>query len=157
MRLLLLLVLLLLLTAGCAQKGERIVSPTLEPVPIPGKVRCPECGMFVSDYENWACQAILSSREVVFFDEPGDMFLYRQKHSGSILRIYCRDYYTQKWVSASEAYFVVNSVISTPMGFGIAVFSSREDAENFRREYSMGPATEVLTFEEVLRRGVKPP
>jgi hypothetical protein len=43
------------------------------------------------------------------------------------------------------------------MGFGIAVFADRGDAENFRREYSMGPATEVLTFQEVVERGVKPP
>ncbi|NOZ58347.1 MAG: hypothetical protein GXO66_02025 [Euryarchaeota archaeon] len=156
MRVLVLLFFLLLL-AGCAQKGERVVSPDLSPVPVPEGARCPECGMFVKEYENWACEAILGSREVVFFDDPGDMFIYHSKHRENILKIYCRDYYTQEWVSVEDAYFVVNAAISTPMGFGIAVFADSGDAENFRREYSMGPATEVLTFQEVVERGVKPP
>ncbi len=146
-----LLLLAVLLLSGCAQKGGKVVSPDLKPVPVPEGARCPECGMFVKDYENWACEAILDSREVKFFDDPGDMFIYYSKHRGSMAKIYCRDYYTQRWVDAERAYYVTNAAIPTPMGFGIVVFASREDAESFRRDY---PSGDVLTFSEVVERGV---
>lgn len=148
------LMLAMLMLAGCTQKGsERVVSPNLEPVPIPQEARCPECGMFVKDYENWACEVILNSKEVKFFDDPGDMFIYYTKHRDDIAKIYCRDYYTQEWVDAERAYYVVDAAIPTPMGFGIVVFASLDDAESFRNDY---PSGDILSFPEVVKRGVKP-
>jgi len=149
-----LLLVALLIFSGCAQKGGKVLSPNLEPVPVPEGARCPECGMFVKDYENWACEIILNTKEVKFFDDPGDMFIYYTKHRAEVAKIYCRDYYTQKWVDAEHAYFVTNAAIPTPMGFGIVVFAAKEDAENFRKDY---PSGDVLTFGEVVARGVSPP
>jgi nitrous oxide reductase accessory protein NosL len=144
----------LLVIGGCAQKGdESVTSPKLEPVPIPAEARCPECGMFVKDYENWACEVILKSHEVKFFDDPGDMFLYYTKHREAIAKIYCRDYYTQEWVDAENAYYVTDAAIPTPMGFGIVVFARLEDAESFRNDY---PSGDILSFSELAARGVKP-
>ncbi len=145
-----LFVVVVCLSCGCASKAG-VTWKEIKPYPIPEKARCPECGMYVKDYENWASQALLKDHTVVFFDDPGDMFIYYQKHSNEIVKIYIRDYYTQEWVDAKKAYYVVDARIPTPMGFGIVPFKSRENAQAFKKDYTAG---DILTFEQVLERGV---
>lgn len=146
-------VLFTVLFTACASQGEeRYTWSELKPQPIPEDARCPECGMYVRDYKNWASEALLEGGEVVYFDDPGDMVIYHNKNEEKIKKIYVKDYYTQEWIDAREAVYVVDARISTPMGFGIVPFKDRESARAFKEDYATGG---VLTFKELVERGAK--
>jgi copper chaperone NosL len=144
------LLLVTLLSLGCvgdAEKPEVSVSPgEIQPVPIEEGDRCPECGMYVKPYENWACEVFLKTGKVEKFDDPGDMFIYYSKHKDEVVKIFVKDYYTQEWIDGEKAFYVTRARIPTPMGFGIVPFLTRDKAEAFKKDYTAG---EILSFEEL--------
>jgi copper chaperone NosL len=60
------------------------------------------------------------------------------------------DYETGGWVRASDAWFVRSNEIRSPMGFGIAAFSSETEARGMTRDVS----GKVLRFAG-LKRGAQ--
>ncbi len=145
--------LIIIIGAACTSQPSGYTWSELKPQEIPDRARCPECGMYVKDYENWASQALLNNKEVVFFDDPGDLIIYYKKNKENIVKMYIRDYYSQKWVDAEKAFYVTSARIPTPMGFGIVPFEKKEDAEAFKKDYIAG---NIVTFEELVSMEVSP-
>jgi copper chaperone NosL len=58
-----------------------------------------------------------------------------------------RDYRTGEEAPMEEAFFVINSGLETPMGYGVAAFREREEAESFVSENARG---RVLTYAGLL-------
>ena len=60
--------------------------------------------------------------------------------------MYIRDYNSHTWLSAKEAFFVIGSDVTGPMGHELIPFESKEAAESFLKEHS---GRKILTFEEI--------
>jgi nitrous oxide reductase accessory protein NosL len=146
-----LIVSMLFLILGCMGKGSpsQVTAGEIHPLEIEKGDRCPVCGMYVKDYENWAGEIFLEDK-VKKFDDPGCLMIYYSRLSGQdqVRKVFVRDYYTQEWIDATGAYFVTRARIYTPMGYGLVPFQDREKAESFREDH---PSGAVMTFQEVLQ------
>ncbi len=132
----------------------------------PPKSRCPVCGMFIMSYPEWIVQIRHQDGTVAYFDGVKDMFVYyfnTEKFSGkkqeTISEIWVKDYYYLKWIPAKEAFFVVGSTVTGPMGHELIPHSSRKAAQAFKKDYkgkkivTFGQVTEELV--ESIRMGSK--
>lgn len=116
--------------------------------------RCPVCGMFVAKYPNWLAQLYnKDSKQVHFFDGVKDMMAYYfspEKYGGTsreaISNIFVKDYYSLKWLPASEAFYVIGSDVYGPMGHELIPFQSSEAAESFSKDHH---GKEILNFNAI--------
>jgi copper chaperone NosL len=120
---------------------------------VPPDARCPVCGMFVAKYEDWIVQIRLANDSVMYFDGAKDMLVFYfnpQKYGKfsqqDIREIWVKDYYTLQWLDGFKAFYVEGSDVYGPMGKEFIAFSSRDAAENFRKDHN---GKTVLTFEEI--------
>jgi len=127
------------------------------------KETCPVCGMFVSLYPSWVVMLAQESGEAIYFDGPKDMFKYylepekyqgnqqnrnkKEKYSLPIkTSVFVTDYYTQKHIDGTRAFYVIGSDVMGPMGHELVPMLTAEDAQEFLIDHK---ATQILKFEEV--------
>jgi nitrous oxide reductase accessory protein NosL len=103
---------------------------TLGHIHVTKDEKCPICGMFVYKYPRWATQIFYANKHYSF-DGVKDMMKYYFKHKNSISKILVTDYYTQKAIDATKAYYVMGSDVYGPMGAELIPFGSKESAETF--------------------------
>ncbi|MFI5324089.1 MAG: nitrous oxide reductase accessory protein NosL, partial [Thermodesulfobacteriota bacterium] len=99
-----------------------------------GEDVCERCKMIISD-KRFAAQYITKRGEAKKFDDIGCMIdeLKEGKNSGyRVLAIYVTDYDTGEWIDAGGAYYLRNTELKTPMGYGIAAFGSEESLRSNR-------------------------
>jgi copper chaperone NosL len=126
--------------------------------PVEADQRCPVCGMFVAQYEQWLAQIIITSRDPLVFDGVKDMMAYYFNPAGygeaadmETAEIWVRNYYTLDYINARAAYYVVGSDVMGPMGDELIPFSSLEEAENFKTDHH---GKEILRFAEIDARQI---
>ena len=109
--------------------------------------------MFVHKYTRWWCEILFTDGTSRYFDGPKDMFkfyLRPENYGGSnkkkICKIFVRDYYSLDWLDAKEAYYVIESDVTGPMGRELIPAKSKEDAEEFQNDHH---GTKVLRFKDV--------
>lgn len=107
--------------------------------------KCPVCGMFVYKYPKWATQ-IFYAKKHYSFDGVKDMMKYYFKNRDEISKILVRDYYSQKAIDATKAFYVVGSDIYGPMGKELIPFANKDDADTFIMDHR---GHEVLKFDEI--------
>jgi copper chaperone NosL len=112
---------LALLTAACG-------SGRLEPVPLPlDRASCAACGMLISD-PRAAAQAVVAGEDPRFYDDIGcaasDRSLPRTK-----AQIYVSAGSGARWIKAEAAFFARVPDLRTPMGYGVAAFPTRPQAQ----------------------------
>ena len=125
-----------------------------EPAAADARTRCSVCGMFVAKYPNWLAQIQYADIEnTKFFDGVKDMmvfYFHPEQYDGGprekMTALLVKDYYTLKWLSAKEAYYVVGSDQYGPMGHELVPFASREGAAAFSKDHH---GKDILTFEEI--------
>ncbi len=100
-----------------------------------GETVCEQCGMIASD-ESQAAAYRLPDGQLRIFDDLGDMVLYHRLNDENVYVFWIHDYQSGEWSQAPDAYYVATDSLPTPMGHGIAAFTSVEDAEVLAREYS---------------------
>jgi copper chaperone NosL len=93
----------------------------------------------------------LANGEQRSFDDIGDMLAYYNTHDDEVAVFWVHDFNSLEWVRANDAYFVVGGELSTPMGHGLAAFSSEADAAAFAQ--SLDGA--VHTFGDLLANPVR--
>jgi|GEM_PF-524390 len=106
------------------------------PAKISGNARCPVCGMYPARNAKWHTQILFSDGGSRAFDGPKDMFKYlsdmakyeKQYAPGDIAAIYVKDFGSGKWLDAKNAYFVIGSKISGPMGKELIPFEDHMQA-----------------------------
>ncbi|MBB6673602.1 nitrous oxide reductase accessory protein NosL [Cohnella nanjingensis] len=137
----------ILLMAGCGQTKY-------EPVAIDEAVdKCPVCNMAVAD-DQYAVEIILKSKKALKFDDLGDLFVWRRDNgTQDIGEQFVRDYHTKEWVKLSEAAYVYDKTIRTPMAFNIISFKEKKDAENFIATEGKG---QLLTAKDLDSRKWEP-
>ncbi len=116
---------------------------------------CQHCGMPSQSYPLWHAKIILASQNNTYwFCSPRCMFSRYHKHMKptEAKEIWVKDYYTQKFISAKTAFFVVNSQILGPMGADLVPFSEQKDAQAFVQEHQ-GKA--IFSFQDVTYKVVE--
>jgi copper chaperone NosL len=137
-----------------AYAGEhRPVKPLL-------KDKCPVCGMFVAKYPDFVAEIIFKDSSYAVFDGVKDMLKYYfaldkynpKKNRSDIDAIYVTDYYDLTFIDGLKAFYVIGSDVYGPMGRELIPFSSRSEAEEFRKDHQ-GKA--VLEFNGITHNAVK--
>jgi copper chaperone NosL len=127
--------------------------------PLP-KDKCPVCGMFVAKYPDFVSEIIFKDGSYAVFDGVKDMLKYYfaiekynpKKKRSDIDVIYVTDYYDLKLIDGLKTFYVIGSDVYGPMGRELIPFSSRSDAEEFRKDHK-GKA--VLEFNGITHDAVK--
>ena len=118
------------------------------------KDKCPVCGMFIFKYPDWVAQIIFTDGPVFFFDGAKDLFKFYfdlkkyspEKSPKDIAAIYVTEYYEMKLIKAEDAFFVIGSDVYGPMGHELIPFSSKADAEGFKKDHK---GNRILRFENI--------
>lgn len=126
---------------GCARTG-----PPAPPEIIYGHDKCTACGMIVSE-DRHAAALVPASGEASLFDDTGELVRYVVQHPPQQDQVaFVHDYQSRRWLPASDAFFVKDLELVTPMGTGIVAFAERSSAESFAQPRQ----APVLRWEEVL-------
>lgn len=112
--------------------------------------KCPVCGMFVYKYPKWAAQIFYKDIHYSF-DGVKDMMKYYFTQKDGISKILVTDYYSQKAIDATKAFFVVGSDVYGPMGDELIPFADESEAKTFSMDHK---GFKVLKFDEIKEREV---
>ncbi len=121
--------------------------------------KCPVCGMFIYKYPKWAAQIFYEDgdkKQHFSFDGVKDLMKfyfdslkwgdYKIAKKANIKKIVVTDYYTQKGIDGTKAYYVIRSDVFGPMGHEFIPFESLEDAKTFKKDHY---GKKILTFKEI--------
>ena len=113
--------------------------------------KCPICGMFVYKYPRWATQIFYGEDKHYSFDGVKDMMKYYFDNREGITKMLVLDYYSQKAIDATKAYYVIGSDIYGPMGNELIAFKSESSAKTFYMDHR---ATKIVNFKDVTQKEV---
>ncbi|MGL4649784.1 MAG: nitrous oxide reductase accessory protein NosL [Caldilineaceae bacterium] len=136
-RLLLTLALLLFAMAGCA-----LGSATAAPAEIRyGEDLCADCGMIINEPRfavSYAWEIEPNRYESVAFDDMGDLVNHLKANQERVLAgIWAHDFYSEEWIDAEAAFYVVSPDIRSPMGHGVAAFNSEAPAAELAASFGV--------------------
>lgn len=142
-----------LLCVSCAAAGAVLAAcapRSSEPQPPEiayGFDVCESCGMLISE-PRFACALVLEDGRALKFDDLGDMVVYQlDRPNLKITAWFAHDYYTEQWVRAEAAFYVASDTIASPMGHGLAAFSTQAAADTFARSECGDTECPVLNFD----------
>ncbi len=131
--------------AACAPQSTEPQPPEI----AYGHDLCDNCGMLISE-PRFACASLLTQSAYRKFDDLGCLAMYHMDHPNEQVTAYfVHDYYSERWMRAEGATYIHSPRITSPMGHGLAAFSSREAAEGFAKSYCGDIECEVLSFDEM--------
>jgi len=121
--------------------------------------KCPVCGMFTYKYPRWAAQIFFKHNDhehhlsfdgvkdlMKFYFNPNKWGSYSYVHAKSITKIIVTDYYSQKAIDATDAFYVIGSDAYGPMGHELIPFASRQDAQSFKADHN---GKRMVAFDEI--------
>ncbi|MEA1914484.1 MAG: nitrous oxide reductase accessory protein NosL [Campylobacterota bacterium] len=122
--------------------------------------KCPVCGMFTYKYPKWAAQIFYKSgnnEKHWSFDGVKDLmkFYFDAQKWGNypiakrenITKILVTDYYSQKGIDGTKAFYVIRSDVYGPMGHELIPFESEEDAKTFKSDHR---GKLIITFDQII-------
>jgi copper chaperone NosL len=115
---------------------------------ITANTRCQTCGMPSQEYPKWQVKHLKNQVES-YFCSPRCMFVAATKTPTNISlqdTIWAVDYYEQKKIDALQAFYVINSDITGPMGHDFVPFATQNAAQDFLQEHK---GTKIVTFKDV--------
>ncbi len=112
--------------------------------------KCPICGMFVYKYPRWAAQIFYGDTHLSF-DGVKDLMKYYFDNKKGISKILVTDYYSQKAIDATKAYYVLGSDTYGPMGNELIPFKDESDAKTFYMDHR---GTKVISFDAIIAKEV---
>ncbi len=125
---------------------------------VPKKAKCPVCGMFVAKYPRWAAVIVGQNGEKYYFDGVKDMmkFIFYTKSyikkSINIKSIEVTDYYRGNSIPGKEAYYVIGSNVTGPMGNELIPFATKVGAETFMKDHH---GKKILSYSQITKGMVK--
>jgi copper chaperone NosL len=134
---------------GCGQDSDTQKPPDI----VYGQDVCDRCNMIINE-EKFAAAYWTEDGEARRFDDIGGMLAYTSEKNDVVASYWVHDFDTGEWVRAEGAYYVLDSNLMTPMGFGIAAFAEKDQAE------AMTDGLEgfaVLPFMELLDMDIEMP
>jgi len=141
------------------EEGQRAESPPASKAERPS---CPVCGMSADMTPEWLAKIEYKDGSSLQFDVPEHMLAFYanpaehkasdyQKDRNNIVRITVIDYNAKSAIDVREAFYVIGSKVTTPMGKGVIPFKSRVEAEQFRAQQG----GRIVTFNEFTPELVK--
>ena len=122
--------------------------------------KCPVCGMFTYKYPRWAAQIFYengSHKHHWSFDGVKDLmkFYFDSSKWGNypiakqenITKILVTDYYTQKAIDGTKAFYVIRSDIYGPMGHEFIPFELESDAKTFKKDHF---GKSIIQFNDII-------
>ena len=97
-------------------------SPAPEPVPV-GQVNCARCSMVVSR-EAQSAEWVVPGEETRFYDDIGCLATDSRQATGGARFVHADG----RWAAVETVFFARPPGESTPMGYGVLAFRSREQA-----------------------------
>lgn len=126
--------------------------------------KCPVCGMFTYKYPRWAAQIHYKHNDHVHyysFDGVKDMMKfyfsplkwgsYENSLRKNITKILVTDYYSQKAIDGTKAYYVIGSDIYGPMGHELIPFAKEVDAKTFKIDHK---GSKIVSFDKIIETEV---
>ena len=126
--------------------------------------KCPVCGMFTYKYPRWAAQIFYKHKDhehhysfdgvkdlMKFYFNPMAWGNYKTSLKKDISKILVTDYYTQKAIDGTKAFYVIGSDIYGPMGDELIPFENEEDAKTFKADHR---AKKVVKFKNITQKEV---
>lgn len=95
-----------------------------------GQDACAACGMIISE-EAFAAAYKTESGNTRKFDDIGCLLKMLKEEAVLPSRAWVHDYDSGSWVAAETASYVKSPETPSPMGYGLAAFATREEAEAF--------------------------
>jgi copper chaperone NosL len=126
--------LVLLVLAGCAVGSATPAPPDIRY----GEDVCADCNMIISDPRfaaGYAVEIEPGRFESLAFDDIGDMVSHLKNHQAlKVAGLWVHDYWSDEWIDAETALYVVSSNIHSPMGHGVAAFAIESRAKQLAEE-----------------------
>jgi len=132
------------------KKRESKVVKKFREIVVQKDEKCPVCGMFVYKYPKWATQIFYGEKHYSF-DGAKDMFKYYFDNKKGITEMLILDWYTQKTIDASKAYYVIGSDVYGPMGNELIGFKEEADAKTFFMDHR---GAKIIKFEDISQEAV---
>lgn len=130
-----------LLFAACVTSTSPAVAAS-DKEGLDQKTRCAVCGMFVAKFPEWVCRITMSDGSSQYFDGGKDMMAFSfapQKYGAAAgatpAEYLVKDYYTLAPVDGKQAFYVIGSDTTGPMGTEFIPFATKEAAEAFSRDH----------------------
>lgn len=130
-------------------KKSGVLKKIEDNVQVTKNEKCPVCGMYIYKYPRWATQIFYEKKGNKYhlsFDGVKDMMKfyfnshkwgnYPMAQKENIEKILVTDYYSQKGIDGTKAYYVIGSDIYGPMGNELIPFASLNDAKTFQKDHS---------------------
>lgn len=141
------------------QKRNNILESNSERIKVNPDEKCPVCGMFTYKYPRWAAQIVVKHNShqhrfsfdgvkdmMKFYFNPNKWGSYAMVNAKTIQTIEVSDYYSQKAIDATKAFYVIGSDIYGPMGHELIPFETLEDAKTFKVDHH---GKEVIEFNKI--------
>jgi len=126
--------------------------------------KCPVCGMFTYKYPRWAAQIFYKHNDhehrysfdgvkdmMKFYFNPMKWGNYETSKRENIAKILVTDYYTQKAIDGTKAFYVIRSDIYGPMGHELIPFEDEDDAKTFKVDHK---GKLIIRFEDIIEEEV---
>ena len=121
--------------------------------------KCPVCGMFTYKYPKWAAQIFYKNgndEHHYSFDGVKDLMKfyfdamawgsYESSKKENIEHILVTDYYSQKVLDGTKAFYVLGSDVAGPMGNELIPFAHEADAKTFSHDHN---GKTIVTFDKI--------
>ena len=126
--------------------------------------KCPVCGMFTYKYPRWAAQIFYKYKGqehhfsfdgvkdlMKFYFNPNEWGNYKTSTRKNITKILVTDYYTQKGIDGTKAFYVIGSDTYGPMGHELIPFENEDDAKSFKSDHR---GTKIFKFKDIKEKDV---
>jgi copper chaperone NosL len=134
---------------GCRQDSDTEKPPEI----VYGQDVCDRCNMIINE-EKFAAAYWTEDGEARRFDDIGGMLAYTSEKDDVVASYWVHDFATGEWLRAEGAYYVLDSDLMTPMGFGIAAFAQKDQAEAMTGGLE---GVSVLPFMELMDMDIEMP
>ncbi len=112
---------------------------------IPKDAKCPVCGMFAYKYPRWVAilkAEINGKQQTLYFDGVKDLLKFYflpeewgEYHKVKVSNIIVTDYYQQKKIDGTKAFYIYGSDVLGPMGNELIPFEKEENAKTFSHDH----------------------
>jgi len=141
-------------------KRVKLLEHSDEVIHVSKEEKCPVCGMFTYKYPKWAAQIYYGEKHfsfdgvkdlMKFYFDATKWGKYTDKIRDKISKILVTDYYSQKAIDGTKAYYVIGSDVPGPMGNELIPFAQESDAKSFFDDHH---AKTIVRFDKIVEKEV---
>ena len=141
-------------------KRPKIVGQKSELIEVKKSEKCPVCGMFTYKYPKWVAQIFYKNHHysfdgvkdlMKFYFDPMKWGKYENAKREDISKILVTDYYSQKAIDGTKAYYVIGSDVLGAMGNELIPFEQEADAKTFLDDHH---GKTMIRFDKIVKKEV---